>query len=269
MLAAVRQPTDLRRAARSGPRWQLDARADRARAPHPALCRRNERARDCIHLAGGPRRRHRSDDGRGRTRQAPPAGAGSRAAADRALRARRGRARDRDRAAPRLRARAHAGRAARCARRPLATRRGAARAARRGAARARSRRRRARALHAARRGVNVFLARLRSGWSGGAFAARQTRARGGRSGARVVAWLARARALRRSVPRSGPAQRARAQADVVRAVGCDRRRADDLPAGARRRHAQLGLSVLLATRRLVHGARAARARLPRRGRRVL
>ena len=86
---------------------------------------------------------------------------------------------------------------------------------------------------------------------------------------RVVARLGRARPLRRPLSRCGRAQRARAQADVVRAVGRDHRRADDVAARARGRRPQLGLPVLLAARRLVHGARAARARLHRGRRGVL
>ena len=52
---------------------------------------------------------------------------------------------------------------------------------------------------------------------------------------------------------------------IVCADRRDRRRADDVAAGAPRRRAQLGLSLLLGARRDLHAVRAAARRLPRRG----
>ena len=78
------------------------------------------------------------------------------------------------------------------------------------------------------------------------------------------AWAARARyeGPRRDRRR---AERARAEAALLRAFGRDRRRADDVASREARRRPQLGLSLLLAARRGVHGARALRARLRRGG----
>ena len=62
-----------------------------------------------------------------------------------------------------------------------------------------------------------------------------------------------------------PAQRARAQADDLRAVRRIGRRADHVAARGDRRRAQLGLPLLLDSRFELHDRRAAAARMPRRG----
>ena len=102
LLAAVRQPVDLRRNPRRGRRL-LAAGAERADARHPALSRRHQHPRDTIRH----RRRHaapdRPDADRVRGGQAPAVAAGSRDPARCRVRAGRDRRRDAICAPPRLR----------------------------------------------------------------------------------------------------------------------------------------------------------------------
>ena len=90
-----------------------------------------------------------------------------------------------------------------------------------------------------------------------------------RGGARrhrgVLARLAARLRVRRRVCRSRAHVARRAQGADVPADRRDRRRADDVAAGADRRRAELGLPLLLAARRDVHALRADERRLHRRG----
>ena len=112
----------------------------------------------------------------------------------------------------------------------------------------------------ARRRARDVLPQLRSRRTGGAAAARRGAAVAA-AHADVVARLGRQVHLRRALPAGRHPQRARAQAARVRALGRDRRRADDVAARADRRRPQLGLPLLLGARRGADGVVAVRPRL--------
>ena len=138
-------------------------------------------------------------------------------------------------------------------------------AARRSAARADRRQRRRGPLHAARGRARDVLAQLRPRRARGAAAARRPRPPAVQ---RTLAWW-RQWAARCTydgpLPARGHPQRARAQAAQLRAVGRDRRGADDVAARADRRRSQLGLPLLLGARRGADRRVAVRSRLRGRG----
>src|SRR5262249_37186321 len=90
-----------------------------------------------------------------------------------------------------------------------------------------------------------------------------------RADARLLAALGGPRAVRGAVARAGPAERTRPQAARLRALRCDRRRADDVAARATRRRPELGLSLRLAARRELRARGTPASRLSRRVARVL
>ena len=144
--------------------------------------------------------------------------------------------------------------------------RGASTARTRSRSRAGRRRRRLRGSRAGERATLALThAHMRAARAAGAGRRRApSRGRG-----RVLGRLERAARLRRAVAGRRRPQRARAQAARVLAFRVHRRRPDDVAARAIRRRPQLGLPLRLASRRRLHPARPARARLRRRGAGVL
>ena len=94
--------------------------------------------------------------------------------------------------------------------------------------------------------------------------------RGARAGADrdVLAGLDGGLPVRGRLHGSRPSVTARAQGAHLPADGRDRRGADDVAAGAHRRHSQLGLPILLAARCDLHALRAAQRGVQRRGPRM-